>query len=208
MVAYASRNIKEALANGEISPGARLSPTALASQYNLSHIPVREALSSLSATGYVIHRRGKGYFARELSSEDLEDIYRLRNVLEREALVQAIPNLTEDDFAEMSELIEKMSHCLDAESRSIYLELNREFHFIQFRRSGSRRLVRFLNYLWDSASPYSNLGAVTSAKGNAEHKQLLKVLKAGDIDAATEIMGRHRHLRMENVEGWEQSQKP
>lgn len=208
MVSYAARRIKASLAAGEIRAGERLSAIKLAKDYGLSHIPVREALSSLAATGYVVHDRGRGYFARTLTSEDLEDIYSLRRLLESEAYRRGVPNLTDDDVASMAELVTQMSHKLGAEHRDEYLALNRQFHFIPFHRSGSRRLVRFLNFLWDSAQPYAHLGDLGSSRGNAEHEALLEVLATRDANAVIELMERHRHLRLETVEGWEHSQPP
>ncbi|WP_167138027.1 GntR family transcriptional regulator [Diaminobutyricimonas sp. TR449] len=207
LVDYATRRIKTSLATGEIAAGARLSPTALAKQFELSHIPVREALSSLAAMGYVVHQRGRGFFARELTSEDLADIYWLREVLETEAYRRGIPNLTDEDIAEMAQLVEQMSQKLDPESRDEYLAMNRRFHFIPFRRSGSRRLVRFLNYLWDSAQPYAHLGEVNSAEGHAEHVALVKILDSRDAEAVIQAMVHHRQIRLEQVDGWEKAHR-
>jgi DNA-binding GntR family transcriptional regulator len=205
LVSYASRRIQAALASGEIPAGARISPKALAKELDLSHSPVREALSSLAATGYVIYERRRGYFARELSSEDLDDIYSLREILETEAYRRGVPQLTDDDVLEMRHLVGEMATRVSPEFRSEYLELNRQFHFVPFRRSGSRRLTRFLNSLWDAALPYATLGEVDSSEGNAEHEALLSGLEARDPEAVIAIMRHHRDIRRERVEGWEQS---
>jgi len=205
LVAYATRRIKAALASGELPAGSRLSPATLAKELELSHIPVREALSSLAATGYVVHQRGRGYFARELSSDDLDDIYSLREILEAEAYRRGVPHLTDDDITEMRRLVEEMGARVDPRFRAEYLDLNRQFHFIPFRRSGSRRLTRFLNYLWDAAQPYATLGEVDSTEGNAEHREMLTGLAARDPEAVIATMRHHRDIRRERVEGWERS---
>ena len=206
LVAYASRKIKVALAKGEIKPGQRISPNALAEEFGLSHIPVREALASLAATGYVIHHRGRGYFARELSLEDLEDLYQWREVIESEAYRRAVPELTDGDIAHMGGLVERMSYLLAPGDRFAYLELNREFHFTCFRRVGSPRLLAMLDYLWDSAQPYATLELTGSEPSHAEHVELLSLLASRDVDAVVEGMRRHRRIRVEHVAAWEQEQ--
>jgi DNA-binding GntR family transcriptional regulator len=203
LVSFASRRIKDALVSGAIEPGARLSPNKLATELGLSHIPVREALASLAAMGYVIHARGRGYFSRILSHEDLVDIYLWRDVLEREAYRLAVPKLTDEDIVEMTDLVEQMSHVLEPEDRTQYLALNREFHFVCFRRVGSRRLIRMLTYLWDSAQPYSTGDPTTSKISNAEHEQLLPLLDSRDADAVVEAMKSHRQIRIDQVARWE-----
>jgi DNA-binding GntR family transcriptional regulator len=203
LVSFASRRIKDALVSGVIEPGARLSPNKLATELGLSHIPVREALASLAAMGYVIHAGGRGYFSRILSHEDLVDIYQWRNVLEREAYRLSVPQLTDQDIAEMTELVEQMSQVLAPEDRTEYLALNREFHFVCFRRVGSRRLIRMLTYLWDSAQPYSTGDPTTSKISNAEHEELLPLLASRDADAVIEAMKHHRQIRIDQVARWE-----
>ena len=61
---------------------------------------MREALTSLAASGYLEHKPRVGFFVRVLSSDDLADIYHWREILEREAFTMAIPRLTGDDIEE------------------------------------------------------------------------------------------------------------
>jgi Transcriptional regulators len=207
LVAYAERRIKAAITEGTIPPGSRLSAQKLAAEFGLSHIPIREALTALAASGWVVHDRGRGFFARELSSEDLLDIYHWRAVLEREALIMAVPKLTDDDIAEMKHLQDQMAEHLSSEDRLKYLELNRQFHFVPFRRAGSRRLVRMLNYLWDSAQPYTSLGESDSTKGYKEHIKLIQLLAKKDTEGAIRAIDAHRRVRTDVVARWEAERK-
>src|SRR6201981_427949 len=104
LLSYIEKRIKQAVASGELKPGAKLSPSAVAADLGVSHIPVREALTSLAASGYLEHRPRVGFFVRGLSSDDLADIYHWREILEREAFIMAIPKLTGDDIEEMRRL--------------------------------------------------------------------------------------------------------
>ena len=94
LLSYIEKRIKQAVVSGELKPGAKLSPSAVAADLGVSHIPVREALTSLAASGYLEHKPRVRILARVLSSEDLADIYHWREVLEREAFTMAIPRLT------------------------------------------------------------------------------------------------------------------
>jgi DNA-binding GntR family transcriptional regulator len=151
LLSYIEKRIKQAVVSGELKPGAKLSPSAIAVDLGVSHIPVREALTSLAASGYLEHKPRVGFFVRVLSSEDLANIYHWREVLEREAFTMAIPRLTGDDIEEMRRLCDQMRKLAAPGQRREYLNLNRQFHFIAFRRAGSDRLLHFLTYLWDVA---------------------------------------------------------
>ena len=205
---FAERRIKTLIGEGAIAPGTRLSPQLLAPELGLSHIPVREALASLAASGFVSYQPRRGYITRELSSEDLADLYHWRQVLEREAYVIAVSKLTDDDIAEMKRLAELMSELTGSKDRLEYLRLNREFHFVPFKRAGSERLLRFLNLLWDAAAPYTTLEMPESSKGNADHLAMLKYFEARDIIAAIATADKHRGDRMARVAQWEAAHMP
>ena len=130
LLSYIEKRIKQAVVSGELKPGAKLSPSAVAADLGVSHIPVREALTSLAASGYLEHRPRVGFFVRVLSSDDLADIYHWREILEREAFIMAIPKLTGDDMEEMSRLCGQMRKLTGPGQRREYLNLNRQFHFI------------------------------------------------------------------------------
>jgi DNA-binding GntR family transcriptional regulator len=204
---YAERRIRTVIANGTFPPGSRLSPNLLASEFGLSHIPVREALASLAAAGYVDHKPGKGYVTRQLSSEDLADINRWRQVLEREAYLMAVPELTDDDILEMRRLVDLMGRRTRSKDRLEYVQLNREFHFVAFKRAGSERLLRLLNYLWDAAAPYASLEMTDSRVSHAEHVALLPALAARDTQAVIDATHAHRSIRVKRVAEWEASQQ-
>lgn len=206
---YAQRRIKTAIADGSIAPGSKLSPQLLSKEMGLSHIPIREALASLAAAGYVDHAQGRGYTARELSSADLEDIYHWRQVLEREAYAMAVPKITNEDIAEMKRLVKVMGKLTRRKDRPEYVRLSRELHFVVFNRAGSERLLRFLSDLWDAAAPYTiRTKAVLEAAGLAhlelsdssaqheEHVAMIDLLEAGDVEGVNAAMDEHRGQRI------------
>ena len=208
LLSYIEKRIKQAVVSGELKPGAKLSPSAVAIDLGVSHIPVREALTSLAASGYLEHKPRVGFFVRVLSSEDLADIYHWREILEREAFTMAIPRLTGEDIDEMRRLCAQMRKVTAPGLRCEYLNLNRQFHFIAFRRAGSDRLVRFLTYLWDVAAPYTFTGLVDTEAAHQDHERMMDLFEARDVDGIIEMMRRHRGLAVEAVARWEARTRP
>lgn len=194
LLSYIEKRIKQAVVSGELKPGAKLSPSAIAADLGVSHIPVREALTSLAASGYLEHKPRVGFFVRVLSPDDLADIYHWREVLEREAFMMAVPLLTGDDIEEMRGLCGQMRGLVTPGQWSEFLDLNRQFHFVAFRRAGSDQLLRFLSYLWDSAESYSLSGLGNLEKAQQDHEQMLDLFEARDVDGIIEAMMRHRVL--------------
>jgi DNA-binding GntR family transcriptional regulator len=203
LLSYIEKQIKQSVVSGELKPGAKLSPSAVAADLGVSHIPVREALTSLAASGYLEHKPRVGFFVRILSSEDLADIYHWREILEREAFMTAIPRLTGDDIEEMRRLCGQMRKLAAPLQRREYLALNRQFHFIAFRRAGSDRLLRFLTYLWDAAAPYTFTGLVDTEEAQRDHEWMMDRFEARDVDGVIEMMASHRGHAVEAVARWE-----
>ncbi len=77
--------LRDLLRTGRIGPSERLQEVALATQLGVSRTPVREALARLASEG-LVEADGRSFAVPGLTSEDLDDIYALRSLLEPEAI--------------------------------------------------------------------------------------------------------------------------
>lgn len=198
---FVSRRLVRAIISGELEPGERLSPARLADELGVSHIPVREALAALEAVGHVTRVPRVGFFVAELSSEDIEDIYHWRQILEDEAHRLAIPRLTDDDIEKMRSVNKDMLKAV-RERTTRFIGFNRQFHFIPFERAGSPHLLRFLTHLWDAAARYQNAMAFVKVPKTLlqdHHNGLLAAFEARDLEAVNEWMKAHRAVTRDQI---------
>jgi DNA-binding GntR family transcriptional regulator len=93
------------IVEGRISAGQRLLQNELASRFNVSHIPVREALRTLGARGLVDISPQRGARAAAFSAEEIRDVLEVRILLETAALKAAIPRLERSDYAALAQAI-------------------------------------------------------------------------------------------------------
>jgi DNA-binding GntR family transcriptional regulator len=197
---FASRRVLEAILRGEIGPGARLSPTKIAAELDISHIPVREALAALEASGHVTRQPRVGFFVAETSLDDLHEVYHWRQVLEDEAHRLAMPRLEDDDIQHMHRL--NLMAGKESAYSTRYLELNREFHFVAFNKAGSRTLLRFLNHLWDASLRHQNAMVgipLPRTLLQEQHDCLIAAFRARDLDLVNRHMAEHRTVTIEAV---------
>ena len=103
----------------------------------------------------------------------------------------------------MRRLCDQMRKLAAPGQRREYLNLNRQFHFIAFRRAGSDRLLHFLTYLWDVAAPYTFTALVDIDGAQHDHERMMDLFEAHDVDGVIETMTRHRGLAVEAVARWE-----
>ncbi len=102
------RHIYRKLSRGELSPGARLVNRVLATEIGVSVIPVREAIHRLASEGLIRHIPGSGAFVRELSWQDLDELYVLRDALESCAAEEAARHISEDQLEGLESIVERM----------------------------------------------------------------------------------------------------
>jgi len=69
--------VKEQIITGKFQPHQQIKEEEIASKFDISRPPVREAFSRLEAEGLVIKKPRKGVFVTEPTMEDVREIYRL-----------------------------------------------------------------------------------------------------------------------------------
>jgi DNA-binding GntR family transcriptional regulator len=194
---FASRQIVRAILTGAFGPGEKLSPTKLADELRISHIPVREALASLESSGHVVRVPRVGFFVAELSWDYIEDVYHWRQVLEDEAHRMAMPKLDDGDIARMRKLNQASTRTTKYSEK--YLNTNREFHFVAFERAGSEALLNFLNRLWDASSRYQNVMSAVAVPRSLlrhQHDGLIEAFEARDVELVNARMAEHRGVTL------------
>ena len=100
--------LREAILDGILAPGSRLRQEDLATAFDTSRIPVREALRALEYEGLARSEPHRGFSVTTLDADQIEEIYELRIVLETHAVRVAIPLLTEDDLDDLQRLYDEM----------------------------------------------------------------------------------------------------
>lgn len=135
---------------GELGPGDQVVQELLAERYGVSRVPLREALKTLESEGQVVYYPHRGYFVAELSVADLMEVYRLRSLLEAEAIRHAVPALNDGDVDDLADLLAEVDAASRAEDVLAMTAANRRFHFAIFDAAGMPRLTRLLHQLWDA----------------------------------------------------------
>ncbi|MEU8758945.1 GntR family transcriptional regulator [Streptomyces sp. NPDC048659] len=187
--------LRRAITSGELRPGGAIRQETLAARLDVSRVPLREALKALEAEGLVVHHVHRGYFVAELSLADLEEIYRIRRLLETEAVRTAAPRLADGALGVLEEIQREVERAAAAGDVTAMAEANRRFHFALVEASGMPRLVRLIATLWDATDAYRSLYYTEDAHRDLavhEHRSVLAALASGDVDAAVRWLDEHR----------------
>jgi DNA-binding GntR family transcriptional regulator len=187
--------LRSAITGGELKPGMPIRQDALAAQLDVSRVPLREALKTLEAEGLVEHKVHRGYFVTELSLTDLREIYRLRELLEAEAVREAAARMDARLLAALEEAQAEVERAEEAGDVTAMTAANRRFHFALFEASAMPRLIRLIGTLWDSTDAYRSLyyaGTPNRERVVHEHRAVVDALRDGDVEGALRWLDRHR----------------
>ena len=184
--------IREKILHGDIKAGEPLRQAALAEELNVSRIPVREALLQLEAEGLVNFEPHKGATATEISATQVDEVFELRALLESELLKYSAPNLTEEDLAEASSLIEMMEKANDHDAS--LGEMNYRFHNILYSRANRPHTFELADILIKNSLRFVRMH-LTLAGGDErsqdEHLMLLKLCQEKNIEQACDYLKKH-----------------
>lgn len=188
--------VRRLLAAGELRPGAQIVQDALAADLGVSRVPLREALKILEGEGQVTYVAHRGYFVTELSLTDLLEVYRIRELLEAEAVGLAVPHLTGKDVERLEAAQLAVETAAAAADVVAMTSTNRRFHFTVIEACGMPRLVRLIRVLWDASEVYRSVyynDPEHRRQVLAEHAAVVDAVRAGDAEATIGLLTRHRN---------------
>lgn len=201
--------IRDKLSSGAFSPGERLVNRKLALEIGVSVIPVREAINRLASEGLVDQIPGAGAFVRNLSRQDLDHLYVLRDALESCAAAEAARFRTGDQLDEWEFLIEKFVETSKkifkhprkhANKRQLNRWLDHELRFHELLIEASRNPLlakvvmehRVIVDVFQAGRNSPKLLTAEVARKTCERKsELLRALQAGDSTLARQLMSNH-----------------
>ena len=194
--------LRRAIVGGDLRPGEQVRQDALAERFGVSRVPLREALKILEGEGAVTYVPHRGYFVAELSLADLEEVYRIRELLEDEAVRTAVPLLTAADVEALGALVEACEDAGRAGDVEAMTAANRSLHFALYGACGRPRLVRLVRILWDATDVYRTLyysDGANRERVESEHRDVLAALRARDADRAVRLLAEHREHAVDHI---------
>jgi len=196
--------IEEAIMSGTIALGETINIDALARQFKVSHIPIREALKKLKAVGLIVQEPNKTARVIELTREDITDIFAVRKILEGHAVMEASRRLDEASKQRLQSLVDTMRQRAISGDFDRLFAADKEFHQLIWQISGNRFLVQSLSTL---LMPYFGYLAT---KGYfirrrewgyvaRSHQEVLDAIASGNGKKGRQILDRDHHRSMKLI---------
>lgn len=185
------RALRDRVLTGELPGGYKLEINAIAEEFGMSPTPVREALRILQSDHLVDYVPHRGTVVRAFSEVALDEIFRLRGLLEPAAVEDAFERISDSDMERIEELHAVLLD-LSPDATSAFSDANRDWHWALYDLADSPLMTDFLNRLWESF-PWRAIASVDGRRSAsvAEHEAVMQALRTRDVTAAVEAMRTH-----------------
>ena len=188
-------DLRSRILSGEFKGGTQLRQDALASDYSVSRIPVREALLTLEAEGLVEFHAHRGAFTTELSIAKIRELFDLRVLLETYVLRHSIDHLTAQDLEKAEAILDKYDEALDSRGENDnWSEYNFSFHQTLYAPANLPETMALISHLNTKSDRYIRMQLLYTQeieKAEREHHALLEFARHGKIEEACHLLEVH-----------------
>jgi len=148
------KRLKNNVLDGNWPPNTRLVEEKLAADMGTSRTPVREAIQKLEKEGLIQKLPRGGFAVGSVTSEEVEEVFGIRAILETYAAFLAASRATEQDIVALEEIVRQEEEALTKKDADEIVRLNTLFHDTLYKTARSEKLLNVVNELRDFIHRY------------------------------------------------------
>ncbi|WP_033294363.1 GntR family transcriptional regulator [Amycolatopsis jejuensis] len=188
--------LRERILTGRLRPGDRLVERELADELGVSRVPVREAIRSLEAEGFVVVQSPRRVVVRQLARIDVEELFDVREALESLAAARAAERAGKPELRRLERLLADAARATQRGDSARISVLNSRLHDEIVAIAGNGLLTTMLQPL------EGRLRWLTSQNERwsellDEHRRLVEAIASGEVARAREYAAEHVRVNRE-----------
>ncbi len=189
-----ANDLRERILSGNLAEAETIRQETLAEEYEVSRMPIREALKRLDAEGLVSLTNNKGATVTKHSLAEMGEIFDLRTLIEVDLFRHAIPRMTAADFARCEKILGEMEQSYDADDVGKWGALNYDYHSALYAAADRGLTNEVLQRVNLQSDRYVRMHLSVMKKrepAKIEHRELLTLAQNGKTDEACAVLTRH-----------------
>jgi len=205
------RHLREQILTGRIAPGEKIVIRKVQEEFDISHIPVREALGRLAAEDLVVNVPRRGALAAPVSAKELVDIYDLRRIIEPEVAVRSARVMDAGHVVTIRAALASTDSASKSPTSGRFLTANRWFPEAIMSPVSNPTIMRTLSHLWRMSDRYLRLGMAIPDSVEVtcrQHHDIFDALRSGKDDAIRTAVGVHLTLADATIRSLERADQP
>ena len=204
-VGDAYERLKEEIRTNRLAPGFQAPEPEIAVRLGMSRTPVREALIRLEAEGLVELVPRRGVRVLPIRADDMREIYEILTALEPAAAANlAARKPSPEELEPLDRATTEMEAALEQGDLDAWAAADDRFHRSLLKLHGNRRLLSFVNSLYDQAHRARIITLRMRGlprKSTEEHREIVEHLLAGDAEGTRRAFRKHRNRASEELLG-------
>ena len=191
-----AERLRDKILRGEFREGEQLRQHAIAEEFAVSRIPLREAFRQLEAEGLIEIQDHRGAVVTTLSPSEIEELFEIRAALESLTLRRAVPRLTDEDLARAEKALAAYERALHDEADfDVWGDLHWQFHAALYAAAKRTRSLALIQTVNNNADRYIRLHILFSRDAHRnskdEHRTILELCRQRNAAAASQLLEEH-----------------
>lgn len=187
--------LRDAIIHEKIKPGEKLNVALIASKLGVSRSPVREAIRILEAHNFVETIPQRGAFVKQITTEEVEDLYVVLKALLCEAAQLTTKYLEAQSHRELMTIVRELKQAKEGGTVADTVDAFRNFHNFIVNKCRNQLLIK----LHDSLFVYrerpflltDNFEQADLHAATAENVAICHAVLKGDEQSAERLMRNH-----------------
>lgn len=182
----AYRAIRDAIVDGTLAPGERLSDPELVAWLGISRTPIREALARLEQSGLVQTKPGRFTIVSPLNVREVRSAQLVAAALHELAVREAVPALSEHELEAMRAANERFARALRENDVDAALAADDDFHEVAVAACALPTVRAVLEQVTPALRRIERIrfSSLTGRGSVAQHDRIIALAAAGDADGA------------------------
>ena len=187
-------HIRQDILSGKLEAGIRLKIHGLCQRYNVSQMPIREALQQLQGEGLIVIEPNRGAYVRRVDEHFIKNMYDIRGAIDALLARLGIPNLTDESLEKILEIQERYEEFAHAKDTNVFLTINKQFHHEFYMLADNPEALQIMERQWgliDTLRAKYGFGSTRLIEIMSEHRELLEAYEHRNIALAERIARDH-----------------
>jgi DNA-binding GntR family transcriptional regulator len=196
------KKIESDILSGEYKCGDVLSENKLASKFQVSRTPVREALKRLEQEDLIEYSSSKTIKVLGITKDDVLDIYKIRLSIEADAIIKASENMTDEEYDELVKIVDLQEFYESKNDAENMNAADSRLHVRMFELASSNIYQTVLTELHKKIRQYRMISQSKHSRGLQsieEHRAILSAMKEKNHELIKKLTNEHINNARDNI---------
>jgi DNA-binding GntR family transcriptional regulator len=181
----------EHIVRNDYAPGTPIVEKDICDLLDISRTPVREALRRLEVEGLIVKIKDVGTIVRDITYDDITEIFEIRKLFELFALKRAVKNISDEEVRSLEDQLQKLGN--SSENQDYYI-VDRRIHSTIMKYCSNTRMVNYLKTINAQLEILRRVSAINPKRlshSKEEHLAIVRAIGNRDYDQASQNLSYH-----------------